>query len=478
MKKTLLLALFMLTTFSSSFAEDLRFRKGCLKIAQLTDIHWDANSSKNPENFENLFKVLNKEKPDVAILTGDIVTAQPAKKGWSDIVSIFEKTQIPFAVTMGNHDYEEWSEDSIFDFLAKCPLFIGEKGPKELSGTGNYVLPIKASDGSDKIKSLLYCFDSHAYPKNDQWGHYDWIHLDQINWYKNESNYYTQLAGKLLPSLAFFHIALPEMREVKDSETAFGHCNDESGAPQMNSGLFTQFLESNDVMGMFFGHDHDNDYIGQYYNIALAYGRVSGLDAYGNLDRGIRMIYLYEDEFRFDTWITTSKGKEPVYYYPSGINSKIEEESVYLKSKNMEPSRNGIHYKYYEGEFTHTDHLKTKGKMVSEGILPTITIDQANSKDHFGYDFNGMIKIPENGLYNFSCYSDDGSMLYIDGVLVVDNNGSHSAERATGRIALEKGYHDIQLLYFEDYMGQELRILVSSKTLREQPLPSDWLFVK
>ena len=478
MKRNLLLAVMTFVALASTYAQDLRFKNGRLKIAQLTDIHWEANSPKNEKNFEILLKVLNEEKPDVAIVTGDVVTAQPAKEGWEDIVSIFEKTKIPFAVTMGNHDYEEWSEDSIYDFLAKCPLFIGEKGPKNLSGNGNFILPVRASDGSNELKSLLYCLDSHAYPENDQWGHYDWIHLDQINWYRNESVHYTKFAGHPLPSLAFFHIALPEFREIKDKETTFGVCNEDSGSPRINSGLFTQFLECKDVMGAFVGHDHDIDYIGQHYNIALGYGRVSGLDAYGDLERGIRMISLYEDDFRFDTWITTSKGKEPTYYYPSGITSKMEDEADYMKAKDVQPTQKGISYVYYEGAFKHTDHLKTKGKKMGEGILPTITIDQAPAKDHFGYDFRGLVQIPEKGIYNFYCYSDDGSLLYIDGKLVVDNNGSHSAERASGRIALEKGFHDIQLLYFEDYMGEELRVLVSSKEVKEQPLPSSWLFVK
>ena len=44
----------------------------------------------------------------------------------------------------------------------------------------------------------------------------------------------------------------------------------------------------------------------------------------------------------------------------------------------------------------------------------------------------------------------------IDGVKVVDNDGSHAEVSATGRIALEKGLHPFRLLYFEDYEGQAL----------------------
>lgn len=63
-------------------------------------------------------------------------------------------------------------------------------------------------------------------------------------------------------------------------------------------------------MGVFAGHDHDNDYLGINKGIVLGYGRVTGADAYGELTRGARIIELYEGKFRFDTWITTPSGRE------------------------------------------------------------------------------------------------------------------------------------------------------------------------
>ena len=81
-------------------------------------------------------------------------------------------------------------------------------------------------------------------------------------------------------------------------------------------------------------------------------------------------------------------------------------------------------------------------------------------------------------MYNFYLYSDDGSRLYIDGKLVVDNDGSHSAERKGGHIALEQGMHAIVLQYFEDYMGQSLQVRVSARNMPEQDVPSSMLFHK
>ena len=279
-----------------------------------------------------------------------------------------------------------------------------------------------------------------------------------------------------LPALAFFHIGLPEYKHLQVPERMYGHLGENGGFPKINSGMFSAMIESGDVMGVFVGHDHDNDYIGQEYGIALAYGRVSGHDAYGDLERGARIIELYEGKRQFDTWIATPSGKSLAYYYPSGITSD-DEAVLPLPAKQVSPSQNGVSYIYYEGKFKHTDHFKINGTKKDEGVMPNFSILNAPAKDHFGYEFKSFIKIPKTGVYNFYLYSDDGSLLYIDGKVVIDNNGSHSAARKGGKIALEEGYHEIHLLYFEDYMGQELKMKMSSRWLEEQLVPDEMFFL-
>ena len=64
-----------------------------------------------------------------------------------------------------------------------------------------------------------------------------------------------------------------------------------------------------------------------------------------------------------------------------------------------------------------------------------------------------------------------------DGKLIVDNDGGHSGRRAEGKVALEAGYHELHLLYFEDYMGQELEVGYSGRNVLETVLPDTMLFV-
>ena len=81
-------------------------------------------------------------------------------------------------------------------------------------------------------------------------------------------------------------------------------------APNLNSGMFTAVKECGDVMGVFCGHDHDNDYSLMYYRVLLAHGRFSGGNTeYNHLRNGARIIVLHEGQRNFDTYIRERGGQ-------------------------------------------------------------------------------------------------------------------------------------------------------------------------
>jgi hypothetical protein len=67
----------------------------------------------------------------------------------------------------------------------------------------------------------------------------------------------------------------------------------------------------------------------------------------------------------------------------------------------------------------------------------------------FAIRYEGKFTVANPGEYFFHLNSDDGSLLYIDDKLVVDNDGRHSPKIADGRITLEKGEHTLRLDYFQ-----------------------------
>ncbi len=126
----------------------------------------------------------------------------------------------------------------------------------------------------------------------------------------------------------------------------------------------------------------------------------------------------------------------------------------YIAPARTSASEGGTAYRYYEGNFYRTDEIA--GKPVADGFMPVPDISAARQEDHFAFIFNGYLDIGERGVWEFMTKSDDGSVLFIDGIKVVDNDGSHAAVSASGRIALDKGFHSFELKYIEDYEGHEL----------------------
>ena len=127
----------------------------------------------------------------------------------------------------------------------------------------------------------------------------------------------------------------------------------------------------------------------------------------------------------------------------------------YLPAKKVSGLAAGCNYTYHRGEFKNSAGVLAS-PVVSKGIMSSPSIASAPDADHFGYVFTGYVDVPEDGLWEFALRSDDGSVLYIDNSLAVNNDGSHSDYTATGQIALRKGLHSFRLVYLEDYEGQVL----------------------
>jgi hypothetical protein len=67
----------------------------------------------------------------------------------------------------------------------------------------------------------------------------------------------------------------------------------------------------------------------------------------------------------------------------------------------------------------------------------------------FGIQYRGVITVKQSGVYKFRLLSDDGSKLYIDDILVIDNDGIHESISKTGEIYLAPGTHPIRVDYFQ-----------------------------
>jgi sugar lactone lactonase YvrE len=90
--------------------------------------------------------------------------------------------------------------------------------------------------------------------------------------------------------------------------------------------------------------------------------------------------------------------------------------------------------------------------------------------------WRGKLLIDQPGLYGLGTNSDDGSLLYVDGQLVVDNDGPHGARYIEGSIGLLAGYHDIELRYFQDGGSRELELWWTLPDGKRELIPPTQLF--
>jgi predicted MPP superfamily phosphohydrolase len=337
MRKTIIYILAALTATTATYGQKntpLHFNsEGKFKIVQFTDIHYKPTPENpyNPDIDEIIARVLDAERPDLVVYTGDIVTGAPDQKGWDIVLKAVIDRKIPYAVTLGNHDdeYGDWNREQIAAYLEKQPYSLFKRGDKNIKGVGNSVLKINSRD--NKTAAILYIMDSNAYHEIDGKKWWDWFSFSQVDWYRKTSRELTRKNnGQPYPALAFFHIPLHEYIAMFDSTKTYYKRTDatitgdrkEPECPGiLNTGMFAAMSEAGDVMGTFVGHDHSNNYIGTYSDIALAYGCNTGM--WGGLNSGGRVIELHENQRSFDTWIRRANGS--VQYrvnYPKAFNDK------------------------------------------------------------------------------------------------------------------------------------------------------------
>lgn len=108
------------------------------------------------------------------------------------VAKLFEQRSVPWAAVLGNHDDEKTTLTRYGQIvmMQALPYFVGEPGPIQVDGEGNYVIKLYSADESRTVLFTLYFLDSHAYKSSlNPWNtEYDSLKESQIKWFKNESS--------------------------------------------------------------------------------------------------------------------------------------------------------------------------------------------------------------------------------------------------------------------------------------------------
>jgi len=175
---------------------------------------------------------------------------------------------------------------------------------------------------------------------------------------------------------------------------------------------------------------------------------------------------------------TTVKAKSFLYNKPITETSTASFQKVTpFPAMSVSSSSPGVNYSVYEGEWSKVPDFDSL-KPSSSGTVKYFDISSKQGSDNYGFVFDGLIKIPADGIYNFYISSDDGSQLFIDNKILVDNDGLHGIIEKGNEIPLAKGYHAIKVVFFERSGGDALQVQWKGPGFSEQIIPASVLFRK
>lgn len=313
----------------------LKFQNGKFRLMQITDIQDTQFTSKDTIDF--ITAALEKEKPDLVVLTGDQVKSygfsmflgsreDNIRKTIKNILAPLEKTGTAFTYVYGNHDVPKKSGDYDFqtDIYESSPCCVNNEAFARFNRTDCLCIPVYSGDGK-KPEAALYLIDNCGKLPGGGNG----VNSCQMDWMDETNNALSALNGnEKVPALVFQHIPVYEMYELPDEVpqktkgAVEGNCRkrghyykatDEMKArgefmgeniacPGTPSEQFDRWIKMGNIMGAYFGHDHNNCFTGNVRGVDLGYTPGAGFNVYGpDLNRGVRIFEFDENKPGYET---------------------------------------------------------------------------------------------------------------------------------------------------------------------------------
>ena len=143
----------------------------------------------------------------------------------------------------------------------------------------------------------------------------------------------------------------------------------------------------------------------------------------------------------------------------------------------IDESVNGLEVNYYSGAWTKLPDFAAS-PVVKQGRIFNFSLEKiAPPQDQFALVMNGKLLIRKAGTYEFFLRSNDGSRLFIDNQMVIDNDGPHSADsEKQGQVELSEGMHPIRLHYFQAGGGMFLELKYAGSGVEKQTIPATVIF--
>ena len=273
-------------------------------ILQLTDIHWNVNTS-TKSSMAYLDKVLEEAnnhivatqgagaKIDLVELTGDMFMLANRYHLNTFIKYFEEKAEqygFLYAPIWGNHDrHSLYNPNTLAKLFMKAPHCLYVEVKDDLYGRSNFVINL-TEDGTKNsaVAWMIGHLDSGASFSESEFSpfkEYDYIRKDQTEWFIQEH----ALAGEAVPALAYYHI--PQDENEKAWKAVF-----EDGATLKNkffrleefadngkekyASNFIDLAKEHGLKAAFMGHAHNVDWTVEYEGVVIGLGVKTGAELY------------------------------------------------------------------------------------------------------------------------------------------------------------------------------------------------------
>lgn len=266
-----------------------------VNVLQITDLHWSlgVDVARQKAYLSNLFSAAD---PDLVVTTGDNVmigNEGTAKSFIETMDELAETHDFFWMTTFGNHDRQGIYEPGFWKrALASSSRCLYRELDDDLTGRSNYAVTLTDASGTGVFN--VVSIDSNSYFQSSMLEYsYDVVHEDQVAWYEDVA-----LETGDLPNLVYIHIPLYEIEYAfRLAGKKGGTLEEGTGKPGVEApGILGRFsgvmhekdvvmneelgpsrccvgfepsrlfkaLEAHHARGVFFGHDHVNDFAAEY----------------------------------------------------------------------------------------------------------------------------------------------------------------------------------------------------------------------
>jgi len=256
-----------------------------LRILQLTDTHFGNPDLKgkvqDQRSFLTIGRLVERHRPDFIVHTGDFINNDNGPKVSLEAIDVLDDLGLPWTHALGNHDIGARSVAELRRPMKRAAVgeFATADGPQYA-----FRFDVLAA-GASQPSFGIFCFDSGFAEPNRR------VARPQLDWFAQQMRLDAE-QGLRAPLLAMIHIPLIEFEKLRAAGAHQGNYGESVCYDNDSGDTFTAFRQAHRVKAVFSGHDHKNDYAGTWEGIELAYGRVGGWNAYGELPRGGRLIEL------------------------------------------------------------------------------------------------------------------------------------------------------------------------------------------